>query len=114
MSGSIKTQADPGFGTMQCSFRAVQFNCLTPAQHFLHLFDQILSRKHLLGHWAAIRLVGLGSGIQGLVSHIEERVACGLYSCCFQKLSLDQGLNPMASAVVVNGDTRYDTERRLP
>lgn len=108
-----KDPSRPGFGTMQCSFRAMQFNSLMPAHHFVRLFDQILSRKHLIGHWAAIGLAGLGSGIQGLVSHIEERIACGLYSCCFQKLSWDQGLDSMTSAAVVNRDTRYDTDPSL-
>lgn len=62
--GSIKTQNDPGFRTVPCNFRAVKFNYLAPTEYYLYHFGQSLSRNHLIGHWAASGLVGLGSGIQ--------------------------------------------------
>ena len=49
-----------------------------PTERFLS-FGQILSGKHLVGHWAASGLADLGSLVLPCsVSHIEGRVACGL------------------------------------
>ena len=58
--GIIKTQIGPGFR----SFRSIQCNFLGPAKHYLYLCGQIISRKHLIGHWVANGLVVLTSGDQ--------------------------------------------------